>query len=246
LQEALARKNSCMPYKVKLKQFEGPLDLLLELIEKEKLDITNLSLTKVADEYLSYIEDRENITLDNLASFLSVASRLILIKSRALLPLLKFSEEEEEEIKDLEYQLAEYKKFKDLSKKIGKLYDSSIIIFSREGFWGVKGFFHPPKNINVFDLKKTFVEILSEIPTAEKLEQEVIGEIVTLEEKIKHLYGQLEKKAEASFLETVSDTQSKVEIIMSFLAMLEMVKRKIIQAEQGKLFEDIKIWTIKN
>ncbi len=123
-----------MPYKVKLEQFEGPLDLLLELIEKEKLDITNLSLTKVADEYLSYIEDRENITLDSLASFLSVASRLILIKSRALLPLLKFSEEEEEEIKDLEYQLAEYKKFKDLSKKIGNIAGSSRTSFLAEDF----------------------------------------------------------------------------------------------------------------
>jgi len=234
-----------MAYKVKLEQFEGPLGLLLELIEKEKLDITNLNLTKVADEYLNYIEDRENITLDNLASFLSVASKLILIKSKALLPLLKFSDDEEEEIKDLEYRLAEYKKFKDLSKKVGELYDSPKMIFSREGFWGIKGFFYPPENINAFDLKKTFIEILNEIPTTEKLEQEVIEEIVTLEEKIKHLHSQLEKKAEASFSETVSVSQNKIEIIMSFLAILEMVKRKVIQVEQGKLFEDIKIWTIK-
>jgi len=235
-----------MPYEVKLEQFEGPLDLLLELIEKEKLDITNLSLTKVADEYLSYIENRENITLGNLASFLSVASKLILIKSRALLPLLKFSEEEEEEIKDLECQLAEYKKFKDLSKKISNMADSPRVSFSREGFWGVGNFFYPPENINAFDLKKTFVKMLSEIPIAEKLEQEVIKEVVILEEKIKGLCNQLEEKAETSFSETVSSAQNKVEIIMSFLAILEMVKRKVVKVEQGKLFEDIRIRKISS
>jgi len=233
-------------YKVKLEQFEGPLDLLLELIEKEKLDVTNLNLAKVADEYLDYIEDRKNITLGNLASFLLIASKLILIKSRALLPLLKFSDEEEEEIKDLEYQLAEYKKFKDLSKKIGDMANSSRTSFSREGFLEIGSFFYPPENVNAFDLKKTFIEILSDIPIAEKLEREVIREVITLEEKIKHICEQLEKKEKTYFSKTVSGSRDKVEIIMSFLAILEMVKRKVIQVEQGKLFEDIKIWNTKN
>jgi len=119
--------------------------------------------------------------------------------------------------------------------------NSSRVSFPREGFWGMGGFFYPPENINAFDLKKTFVEILSEIPMAEKLEQEVIKEVATLEEKIKYLYGQLGKKAEASFSETVSGAQNKIEVIMSFLAILEMVKRKVVQVEQGKLFEEIKI-----
>ena len=235
-----------MPYQVKLEQFEGPLDLLLELIEKEKLDVTRFSLANVADEYLEYIESQENITLNNLADFLSVASKLILIKSKALLPLLKFSDEEEEEIKDLEYRLAEYKKFKDLSKKIGRMANSSRINISREGFLGIGGFFRPPENINTFDLKKTFVGVLSQIPTIEKLEQEVVKEVITLEEKIKHLQSSLRKKAEVSFLEVTLTNQDKIEIIVSFLAILEMVKQKIIQVEQKELFRNIKIWTVKN
>jgi len=230
-----------MPYKVKLEQFEGPLDLLLELIEKEKLDITRVSLANVADEYLRYINERENITLAGLADFLSVASKLILIKSKALLPLLRFSDEEEKEIKDLERQLAEYKEFKDLSLRIKKLADSPRVIFSRESFWGISGFFHPPKNINAFDVKKAFMRVLDEIPVEKKLEREIVKEVITLEEKMKHFQNSLKKKIELSFSEIAHSSRDKIEIIISFLAVLEMVKQKIIQVEQGELFRDIKI-----
>src|SRR5664280_991792 len=99
-------------YQIKTEQFEGPMDLLLQMTEEQKLDITRVSLAKTAYQYLQYIANTQNITLEHLADFLSVASRLILIKSKALLPMLEFTEEEEEEIKDLEYQLAQYKKFK--------------------------------------------------------------------------------------------------------------------------------------
>lgn len=230
-----------MPYQVKLKQFEGPLDLLLELIEKEKLDITSLSLADVADEYLQYIENQQNITLNNLADFLSIASKLILIKSKALLPLLKFSEEEEEEIKDLEYQLVEYKKFKDLSKRISNMANSSRTSFSRKGFLGVGSFFYPPENINILDIKKAFIKVLNEIPVVEELEKEMVEEVITLEEKIRHLQDSLKKKVELSFSEVALNSGDRTEIIVSFLAMLEMIKQKIIQVEQGNLFKDIKI-----
>jgi segregation and condensation protein A len=106
-------------YNVKLEKFEGPLELLLELIEKEQLKITELSLAHVADQYLDYIKNHDSIALENLADFLTIASRLILIKSRALLPMLQVTPEEEEEIQDLAKQLEEYKKFREASQKIG-------------------------------------------------------------------------------------------------------------------------------
>jgi len=230
-----------MHYKIKTEQFEGPLDLLLELIEKEKLDITQMSLAQIADEYLEYVEDRGNISLESLADFLWVASRIILIKSKALLPHLQLSDEEEEEIKDLEYQLAEYKKFKDVSIKIGRLFGLSRIGFSREGFSGISVLFYPPENINVFDLKKTYVEILQEIPTVEKLEEEAVREIVTLEERINHFQDFLRKKIETSFSEIAGSSADKADIIISFLAMLEMVKQRVVEVDQNMIFNDIKI-----
>jgi segregation and condensation protein A len=230
-----------MAYHIKLEQFEGPLDLLLQLTEQEKLDITRVSLAKIADQYLEYIAQAKDITLAHLADFLSVASRLILIKSKALLPMLEFSEEEEEEIKDLEYQLAEYKKFKDAAVKIAALFDSSSVGFSREGFLGLSVIFYPPEKIVKEDLQRAFAKVLGEIPVAEKLEEEMVKEILTLEDKILHLQETLRDKVQTSFSELVYHAKDKVEIVVSFLAMLELVKQRIIHVEQGSLFSEIQL-----
>ncbi len=228
-------------YNIKIEQFEGPLDLLLQLTEQEKLDITRVSLAQIADQYLQYISQAENITLQNLADFLSVASRLILIKSKALLPLLEFSPEEEEEIKDLEHQLAQYKKFKDAAKEIAALLQVPFHCFSRESFVGQGVVFYPPEKITSDDLLKAFAKVLGEIPVVEKLEQEMIKEVLTLEEKILHLQEKLREKVQTSFAELIANATDKVEVVVSFLAMLEMVKQKLIHVEQGELFSEIRL-----
>jgi len=217
------------------------MDLLLELIEKEELKIAELSLAKVADQYLEYIKNNENIHLGNLADFLSVAAKLILIKSRLLLPVLKFTDEEEGEIRDLAKQLEEYRKFKEAAQKLGRIASLGRIAYSREGYAGVASFFYPPENFNVFDLKKHFQAVLQEIPIIEKLGEEYVREVMTLEQKINDLQGMLRKKVETCFSEVASCAKDKIEIIVSFLAMLEMVKQKIINVEQEELFKEIKM-----
>jgi segregation and condensation protein A len=230
-----------MAYHIKLEQFEGPLDLLLQLTEQEKLDITRVSLAKIADQFLEYIANAQDITLEHLADFLSVASRLILIKSKALLPLLQFTEEEEEEIKDLEHQLAEYKKFKEAAKNLSFLYGSPRESFSREGFLGLGVVFYPPANITGDDLAKVFSKILGEIPILEKLEEEMVKEVLTLEERIVHLQDTLRERVQTSFSELVANAKDKVEVVVSFLAMLELMKQKLIHVEQGELFSEIRL-----
>jgi segregation and condensation protein A len=232
-------------YQVKTDKFEGPMDLLLELIQKEKLEITELSLSRVANEYLEHIKSNQNINLENLADFLSVASRLILIKSRALLPTLKFTEEEEEEIQDLAHQLEEYKKFKEASLKIGEIAKMGKICYSREGFATIKSIFYPPEDFNAYDFRKYFQAILSEIPILEKLSEEIVSEVVTLEEKINELENFLRSKIQSSFSDLVEKSTDKVEVIVSFLAMLEMIKQRIVEVEQEDLFEEIKL-SLKN
>ncbi|MDR3583559.1 MAG: ScpA family protein [Candidatus Pacebacteria bacterium] len=232
-------------YRIKLDKFEGPLELLLELIEKDKMDVTELSLAKVADEYLEYIKNNESINLAHLAEFLSVASKLILIKSRALLPMLKFTEEEEEEIKDLAYQLEEYKKFKVAAETLGNLTEAGRICYSREGFGGVKSIFYPPENFNVFDFKKYFQLVLAEIPVIEKLQEEIVSEVVTLEERINDLEQKLRSRVSSSFAELVAGARDKVDVIVSFLAMLEMVKQRLVMVEQGEMFAEIRL-SMKN
>ncbi len=228
-------------YQVKLDKFEGPLELLLELIEKEKLSITELNLAHVADQYLEHIKDNKNIHLENLADFLSVAAKLILIKSRALLPILKFSDEEEEEIEDLAHQLAEYKRFKEISAKIGKLAIAQQVSYSKAPYQGIRSVFYPPEGINAYDLKNYFQKVLSEIPVASVLQEEIVGEIITLEERISDLEIALRNKLETCFSELVAQAKDKIDVIVSFLAMLEMVKQRIIHVEQKELFHDIKL-----
>jgi len=217
------------------------MDLLLELIKKEKLSITELSLAHVTDQYLEYIKSNEEIQLGNLAEFLSVAAKLILIKSQTLLPLLEFTEEEEEEIKDLAKQLEEYKKFKEASIVLGKIAEGGKISYSRNGFVGVQALFYPPEDINVYDFRKYFQFVLQEIPIIEKLEEEIVREVVTLEEKIDDLQNTLRQRVETSFSELTASATDKIDVILSFLAMLEMVKQRIIDVEQGELFEEIKL-----
>lgn len=230
-----------MPYNIKLEQFEGPLDLLLQLTEQEKLDITRVSLAKIADQYLDYIGRAQDITLQNLSEFLSVAAKLILIKSKALLPLLEFTEEEEEEIKDLEHQLAEYKKFKEIAKKIAELYEAPRGSLTREGFSGMGVVFYPPENLTAEDLAKAFARILGEISVPEKLDEETVREILTLEDRIVHLQDTLRERVQTSFAELVADAKDKVEVVVSFLAMLELVKQRLIHVEQGELFSEINL-----
>ena len=228
-------------YKVNIEQFEGPLDLLLELINKEKLDITGISLAQITDQYLNYLEKKEDINLVNLADFLTVAAKLILIKSKALLPLLDLSSEEEEEIFDLEKQLEEYRKFKLIAVEVEKIFNNKKQSFSRDNFLEIKPVFSPPEGVGVEELMSVYEDILGQIPVLEKLEEERISRVVSLKERIDSLKDMLSKKVEITFSEIIKKGGDKVEVIVSFLAVLEMVKRRIVVVEQGEMFYEIKL-----
>lgn len=228
-------------YNVKLSKFEGPLDLLLRLIEDQKLDIAEVSLAKVADGYLEYVRSNQNISLENLSEFISIAAKIILIKSRNILPTLEVTPEEEKEIKDLEEQLKLYREYKDISGKIGSLLRKNKFAYSRDYLLGIANVFSPPKNMNLFDLKKCYNEVVAQIILPEKIPEEAVRDIFTLEDKISEFQKTLRERIEFSFSDLKASAKDKIEIIVSFLALLEMIKQRIITAEQHELFEDIRI-----
>ncbi|PIU79542.1 MAG: hypothetical protein COZ28_02710 [Candidatus Moranbacteria bacterium CG_4_10_14_3_um_filter_44_15] len=230
-----------MIFNVKLEKFEGPLDLLLELIEERRLDIAEMSIAKVANDYLEFMRSEENISLENLAEFVNIASKIILIKSRSILPTLEVAPEEEKEIKDLEEQLKLYKQFKEAADKISFLLKNRNRLFSRDYLLGVSAVFSPPKNVSAFDLKKTFRKIIDQIVLPEKLPKETVRDIITLEEKINELQKTLQERVEVGFSQLKNSAGDRVEVIVSFLALLELVKQRIVSVEQNKLFEEIKI-----
>lgn len=227
----------------KIDKFEGPLGLLLQLIEREELDITEISLAKIADQYIEYIKQAKTLKPEELADFLVVAARLLLIKSRALLPFLKG--EEEEEIQEFEHQLRMYKEFLEAAKKIeviiGKKRFSFAREFNRQAFLASANIFSPPKNLTAVDLAAVFGEIIRSIKPQEKLEEKNLEQIINIEDKILAIQQILLEKIKISFNHVLVGAKNKTEIIVSFLAMLELIKQRDITVVQGGLFEEIEI-----
>jgi len=231
----------------KEKLFEGPLDLLLELIEKEKLEITDLALAQVADQFLGYLEgSKEDITPEHLADFLLVAGKLILIKSKAILPMLELEKEEEEDIEELKARLIEYRRFKEISKEIKNLEMRKKMLFSRQSYLGVETVFCPPEKIVALDLASAFDDVISKLPDVSHLKQETIREVISIKDKIEHILQNLSERIEFSFSQAIITAKTKVEVIVTFLAMLELVRKNIVVIEQTEMFGDIKIKKIDN
>lgn len=234
---------------VKLEKFEGPLSLLLQLIEQEELDITQISLAKIADQYVDYIRTAENIDPEEMADFLVVAARLLLIKSKALLPYL--FPEEEEEIKDLEEQLRMYKEFLEAAKKVQGLIGKKRFMFARpwnrRAIFFAEKLFSPPKKLKVEDLAMAFRDTIGRLrPIMAELAEERLERKINIEEKIAAIRQSLFERLKVRFSQILGLARSKTEIIVSFLAMLELIKQKEVIVEQGELFGEIEINKISN
>lgn len=228
-----------MVFEVKQEKFEGPLDLLLDLIEKEKLSISEVSLGKVTDEYLKEIRSIDKINPEELAEFLVVAAQLMLIKSRSLLPTLELSPEEEESIEELEKRLEEYRHIRELVKELKTLELKGMHIYTREVYGGVESVFYPPKKISEKYLFTSFSTFIKSLPKLEKLTEERLKKIISLEEKIKHIRSFLHGAVERVFSDIIKGTKGKTEIIVSFLALLELARQQFVDLRQEKTFGEI-------
>jgi segregation and condensation protein A len=224
---------------IKLEKFEGPLSLLLKLIEQEELDITQISLAKIADEYVEYIRGADNISSEEMADFLVVAARLLLIKSKALLPYL--FPEEEKEIEELEEQLRMYKEFIEASKKIEALLGKKKFMFAREfnrqAVLKNTNLFSPPKNLRREDLEMIFRDLLGRLQPPEKLKEEKLERQVRIEDKIMSIQQMLINRISLSFNKVLAEAKSKTEVIVSFLAILELTKQRNILLQQEELHQ---------
>ena len=231
-------------YKIQNEQFEGPLDLLLSLIEKEELDITKISLAKITGAYLEKIHELSGDSND-LADFLVIAAKLLYIKSRDLIPSAR-NDEEESEIEDLEIRLREYQKIKAAAKHLEFVLAYESRSFSRKAKNNEVVSFIPPKNINNGELFAIFQEILSRVPEEISDQKEIEQEKkVSLAEKRDHIFTQLKRGKPISFRHVMKNAKSKIEVIVTFLAILEMVKQKEISIEQKNNFADFMIMSVK-
>lgn len=228
-----------MNYQVKTEQFSGPLNKLLELIEAKKLEITTLSLAEVTADFINYVRNLEKgIGPQVLADFVVVASRLILIKSKTLLPSLELTKEDEEEIKDLESRLKIYKEFKEGGQIIKQLWDKNQAAFSRELFENLPPIFYPSKNLSTNNLTKAIMKLTEALRELMPETHNLKRTIISVEEKVKELLIRLTQAAGHSF-ESLAKDKPKQEIIAAFLAILHLLRDKLINVEQIGQFGDI-------
>jgi segregation and condensation protein A len=248
-------------YEFKTETFSGPLEKLLELIEAQKMDVSEVSMARVTDDFLKYLEKIKNNEFDEsqkveaifhvdlrvLADFISIASKLIFLKSKYLLPGLALSEEEETDIKELEGRLKIYQELKPALRHLAKMWRESHRAYSRPYFLGrgaglAAGIsvFYPGKNLNAEALVGSLGRIFDTIKTFE-LETETIKEkIVTLEEKVSEILEKIRKEGDMHF-KRLSSEQSRSEMIIVFLAILHLAREQIVLLEQMENFSDIVI-----
>ncbi len=230
-------------YNVLTPVFQGPLDLLLDLIEKRKLFINDISLAKVTDDFIAYIKSVQNFPMAESANFILVASTLVLIKSKSLLPTLDLTVEEAESIDDLEKRLKIYKRMRDLSVGVKEMFGKNIM-FAKMPNKNIVPVFSPDETVKVSGILFAIRDVLKNLPKVENIPRAIVRKVVSLEETIEKLTKRITSSLKMSFKDFSGIGKAeKIEVIVSFLAMLELVKQGIIAVSQDKMFEDIKMET---
>ena len=225
-------------YQVKLEKFEGPLDMFLQLIEQADLDITEVSIAKVVEQFMIYLEQVEEKNPEELADFLVVAAKLLLIKSRALLPNLSLGDEDDG--LNLESQLKIYKKYYDASKIIEKILAEKKVLFTREKIpVDVEVIFNPPESLTGEKLQKIFLEILKEIEPIIRLPKKSMLRAISIKEKIENIRNRIFSALSLNFKDLVAESKNRTDVIITFLGVLELVKQRVVIVKQDSMFEEI-------
>src|SRR3989344_3539729 len=264
-----------MSFEVRLEQFNGPLHKLLELIEEKKLEVTQVSLAAVTADFIGYVEKLEKacppdfeqtksglagrsgkvgrgVDASILADFIVVAARLLLIKSKVLLPDLTLTQEEQIDIVDLENRLKVYQQFSakghegaagarmTASQYIQQLWQKNEVGFSRQLFasLGDASFFYPPKGVDAARLNKSLTALFAILQGLLPESKKIHLKTVTLQEKIAELTKRLSKAVSFNF-KGITGKRDRQEVVVLFLAVLHMLANRLAQVEQGETFGDI-------
>ena len=236
-QKLIDNFESNVDYKTKLSNFEGPLDLLLFLIKKAEIEIKDIFVSEVTEQYLKYIENLDDIGIEKASEYLGIAATILEYKSREVLPPINFDgevDEVEDEAKLLMRRLEEYKLLKDASEKL-------------KGYETVDRFYKPPEDsandvrivysdFNLEGLIKAFMR-----ESVKMTKKEIPKEIFTVRDKIDFIRNYLEERKTCSFFELFTDYATRNELITTFQAMLELLKLQFITVEQNGVYDDITI-----
>ncbi len=235
-----------LEYKVKIEQFHGPLDLLLHLVGKARIDIEEIFVSKVTGQYLSYVASMDSLSMDKASEFLEMAAMLVYIKSRMILPANEFDEDNEEDPEqDLITRLKEYKVFK----------DASSVLKEHEGD-ARAAFFKLPEEVafpnekiileemTMDALIAAYQEALARVPDTQPEhidEVSIHHDIFTIKNRSKYILHILNEIGSATFASLFSEASSKMEVAVTFIALLELMHENIVTISQTTNYKDIKI-----
>lgn len=226
-----------------LKDFSGPLDLLLHLIEKAEMDIKNIKISEITSQYLEYMEGISQLDMDSASDFLNIAATLVLIKSRSLLPAKQVvaNDEEEDPEQALIRQIREYKKFKEASSELDKVYEEAKKIFVRMP----DEIIIQPKRVNIVgmdidSLVDAFLINFNKQPEQNKNQAEVRLDEFRIKERMKYIKNQVRTQKNITFSKLLNK-YSRQELIVTFMAMLELLSKGQIKATQNTNFGEILI-----
>jgi segregation and condensation protein A len=235
-------------YKVRLEIFEGPLDLLLYLIKRDELDIYDISLERITKQYLEYLQAFKELNIEVAGEFVVMAANLIYLKSRSLLPVDQQPPEEDVDEEDPRWdlirQLIEYKKFKEAASHLQTRALEQERIFARIGNDVVPEIGPLPLGeVGIFQLINAFQNVIKRLEARENLD-EIFGENFTVSDKIEWILQRVGGGAAVRFSELFAPAASRVEIVVTFLALLELIRLKQVRARQANAFEEIEIGAV--
>jgi segregation and condensation protein A len=231
-------------YRVKLHTFEGPLDLLLFFIKRDELDIYDIPIARITKEFLDYIHFMQELDLEGAGEFILMAAELMQIKVKMLLPREAGEEGEEDPRADLVRRLLEYKRYKEMAEKFSGYEDEARKLFYRQLFKADPKYYVPEdetlKDVTLFDLASSFRYALEHIPKKTFHEVELIN--VTVEEQTEYINQFLDSHTECTFRELVGNMKERIRVVVTFVALLEMIRSRILGIRQEEPYQDFWIF----
>ncbi len=231
-------------YRVRLQTFEGPLDLLLFFIKRDELDIYDIPIARITKEFLDYIHYMTQLDLEVAGEFILMAAELMQIKVKMLLPAEEGEAEEQDPRADLVRRLLEYKRYKEMAERFSGFEDEARKLFYRQMFKADPKHYVPEdetlKDVTLFNLASAFRYALEHIPKKTYHEVELVN--VTIDEQMEYITHFLEARTECTFRELVANMQQRIRIVVTFVALLEMIKNRIVGIRQEEPYEDFWIY----
>lgn len=223
---------------IKLEKFEGPLDLLLQLIELEKLNITEVALSQVTEQFLHYLDKLEIEKSEELANFLVIATKLVYLKSRTLLPYLNPEEDEGPSLAD---QLKMYQQYIEASKKINIYWEQNKVAYGRVEPPVKVTEFVLPLNAKTKDLHKAMDKLVARLRPPTPLPQITIDRALSVKQKVESIWQALKQHKSINFKDLLNKSESKTEVIVSFLALLELMRDQKAFISQSNTYGDMEV-----